>query len=272
MKNFDMKYFEDLWAEIDKKENPQQFWDKRAEKFNQKSHTKKNRLTDTLDDLKKKGLCSSDKVLDIGCATGKLAMEIGKIAHRVHGIDISPNMIAYAKENAQEAQMSNLSYEVAAWSEVSLKEKAWEKKFDWVIASMTPGVQDLATLKKMTEASRKHCFISTFVERTNSIEEQLKKKFTFIQPKRDFKNGTYCIFNLLWLQGFKPEIRYINATYSNELTVDEAMNIFAIHPLISVNEKEKIKLYFQEIAVDDKLLETVQSTISFIYWDVTKDV
>lgn len=261
-------YYDHLWGEIDRKENPVDFWNKRADGFNRKSSTKKNRLTDTVDFLLEHGMAKTDTVLDIGCATGKLAMKMYPHVAYIHGTDVSPKMIQYAKENVADAKLENLSFEVSTWSDVDIVQKGWVHTYDWVIASMTPAIQNLDTLKKMIQVSKKHCFIATIVERKNLLEEELRKHFPFVERRTDFKQGTNCIFNLLWLMGYTPEVRYIETTYQNELTIEEGMNIFHIHSL-DLAQKQQIQVYFEQSCVNGKIIESANTKVAFIYWQVS---
>lgn len=53
-------------------------------------------------ELTKKYLNPGNVVLDYGCATGSIALEIAGMAKAVHGIDISTNMVEIAKCKADE--------------------------------------------------------------------------------------------------------------------------------------------------------------------------
>jgi 2-polyprenyl-3-methyl-5-hydroxy-6-metoxy-1,4-benzoquinol methylase len=50
------------------------------------------------------------RILDIACGTGILAIALSKRGHRVHGVDVSPKMIAVAESKS--AGMANISFEV----------------------------------------------------------------------------------------------------------------------------------------------------------------
>lgn len=50
------------------------------------------------------------RILDLACGTGTLAVELAKLGHHVHGIDISPEMIE--KANSKSAGLANLTFEV----------------------------------------------------------------------------------------------------------------------------------------------------------------
>jgi 2-polyprenyl-3-methyl-5-hydroxy-6-metoxy-1,4-benzoquinol methylase len=70
----------------------------------------------------KKYLNASSLVLDYGCATGSIALEIAGMAKEVRGIDISANMIEIAKRKADERGIKNIAFTKAAIFDESLKE------------------------------------------------------------------------------------------------------------------------------------------------------
>ena len=65
------------------------------------------------------------RILDLACGTGTLAVELAKLGHRVHGIDISPEMIQ--KATLKSPDFSNLTFEVEDMSGFS-----GEDRFDLV--------------------------------------------------------------------------------------------------------------------------------------------
>ena len=73
-------------------------------------------------EMTKKYLNPSSVVLDYGCATGSIALEIAGMAKEVHGIDISSNMIEIAKSKADERNIKNIGFARAAIFDESLKE------------------------------------------------------------------------------------------------------------------------------------------------------
>ena len=74
----------------------------------------------------KKYLDASTAVLDYGCATGSIALEIASMAKEVRGIDISTNMIEIAKRKADERGMKNIAFTKATIFDESLKEGTFE--------------------------------------------------------------------------------------------------------------------------------------------------
>lgn len=56
------------------------------------------------------GLKPTDTVLEIGTATGKLAMALAPLCRQVYAIDISGTMLAYAREKAAKQGLGNIEF------------------------------------------------------------------------------------------------------------------------------------------------------------------
>jgi 2-polyprenyl-3-methyl-5-hydroxy-6-metoxy-1,4-benzoquinol methylase len=74
----------------------------------------------------KKYLNPGSVVLDYGCATGSIALEIASMAKAVHGIDISSNMVEIAKSKADERNIKNVGFARAAIFDESLGQELFD--------------------------------------------------------------------------------------------------------------------------------------------------
>ena len=74
----------------------------------------------------KKYLNPGSVVLDYGCATGSIALEIASMAKAVHGIDISSNMVEIAKSKADERNIKNVGFARAAIFDESLGQESFD--------------------------------------------------------------------------------------------------------------------------------------------------
>jgi 2-polyprenyl-3-methyl-5-hydroxy-6-metoxy-1,4-benzoquinol methylase len=80
--------------------------------------------------MSKKYLNPGSVVLDYGCATGSIALEMASMAKEVHGIDISSNMIEIAKRKADERNIKNISFAGAA----IFDERLGRESFDVILS------------------------------------------------------------------------------------------------------------------------------------------
>ena len=76
--------------------------------------------------LSKKYLNPNSVVLDYGCATGSIALEIASLTKEVHGIDISSNMVEIAKTKADERNIKNVGFTWAAIFDESLGNESFD--------------------------------------------------------------------------------------------------------------------------------------------------
>jgi cyclopropane fatty-acyl-phospholipid synthase-like methyltransferase len=95
-----LDYFDKIWLSHEKAgmKNADKMWDARASEFNKMG--KDERVDIIMGLLQEKDMLNHNStVLDVGCGPGKFVLEFAKKARHVVGVDISPKMLEYAKEN-----------------------------------------------------------------------------------------------------------------------------------------------------------------------------
>lgn len=86
-----------------------QFWDDLAERYAKKpvedvpAYQRKLAAT-------KARLTPTDVILDIGCGTGSLALELSPLVSQVHSLDISSEMLKIARQKAADQGASNITF------------------------------------------------------------------------------------------------------------------------------------------------------------------
>src|SRR5262249_2420945 len=83
--------------------------------------------------LKRLGLKSGDRLLDIGCGTGEPGLAAaGWVAPggRVHAVDVTPEMLAIARQRAAALRIRNIEFQQAAAEEI----KAPAAPYDAVVS------------------------------------------------------------------------------------------------------------------------------------------
>src|SRR5262245_5580921 len=67
-----------------------------------------------------------DRVLDVGCAEGLIALAVAPLVECVYGFDISPARIESARILAEQRGIVNATFDVASVEDVGLAPKAWD--------------------------------------------------------------------------------------------------------------------------------------------------
>ncbi len=273
----DLHLFEQEWEKSgSRKAAGQSFWDSRAGEFNDKAYTGEgaSRLASTLKLLQERGvLTPQTELLDIGCGPGRYAVEFARQAKSVVATDVSPKMIDWAKGHRDAAGLANLELLVADWAALDLAAQGWEKKFDLVFAAMCPAINSRAALAKMNEASRKWCFMSHFVRRSDQIKDEVMRRFQGEKMGGGHGHNVYFAFNILWHMGLHPEITYIDANWETRMTMKEAVDFYLLHlnldgPLAPAQEKD-LREYLGSVAnADGSIVEQVTAKIAWMIWQV----
>lgn len=275
-REMDIQHFASLWNEGKAaKASRTSFWDNRADEFNKlvAQGTADERTRKIVEFMSHHNLFTANSsILDIGCGPGRFAVEFAKKSSTVTCLDISGKMLDYAQKNAAASNLSNISFENLNWDDANLDEYGWRKKFDLVIAINSPGIHDLITLKKMIEASKGYCFLSHFVERSDSVQDILRTEILKLKDPKFYINTIYSIFNILWLSGYYPNITYIDTDREHIRSVEEACTYYGTlfeTGSDQTNERNKlIKNYLEQISLNGYVRERVQTKTAWIFWKV----
>ncbi|HEY1419624.1 MAG TPA: class I SAM-dependent methyltransferase [Candidatus Dormibacteraeota bacterium] len=89
-----------------------------------------------VDELREWGgdrLVRGQRVLDLGCGDGRLALGVAPVARTVVGVDPDPEAIAAARKNSRTARVGNVRFAVGAAQDLRFPNES----FDVVILSWT---------------------------------------------------------------------------------------------------------------------------------------
>lgn len=229
----DSSIFDAYWADRQPaRSDMADFWTRRASSFNAhgaEADSSAYRQALVTRVAARAGIGKQDAVLDVGCGPGRHALEFAQVAGSVEGCDIAPGMIECAKANAAEACVGNANFRVLDWAQADLEQMGWNKRFGLVFASRTPAVYDRFSLNKMTEASAGFCCLLTQVTGYNSVRRELAPIAGDDRREDMTRRGLYCAFNILWLQGFYPEVEYLERSWDSECSLDEAVLMYTRH-------------------------------------------
>lgn len=269
----DRSFYENILSRNLKKDiDAEKMWDEKAVKFNSpkdKSHSGFSKRV--IEILNSKNYLKGFNILDVGGGGGRYAVPFAKIAKSVTMTDISGNMIDFAKEKAECENVKNIDFLKMIWEESNLEKLDMEKKYDLVFASMCPAVRTAEGLKRMNIASRKYCHINQLILDTDTFIEFVKKRFNLekiYNPHND-RDAVFATFNLLWIDGYNPEINYLWDFEEFELAVEEFYEKY--ERLLKRVEEEtdyKIKELIEEYVNENGFKINKTRTMAMISWEV----
>ena len=265
----DKEYYKHLLEKNNSQEiDAENMWDTRAESFNKAQQNDKTGFAKNVTKLlEEKDILKGKDVLDIGGGSGRYALEFSQFAKSITVTDISKNMLDLALENAKKQDINNIYVEKLDFENANIKELGLYKKFDLSFSSMCPALRTVKGLENMIKTSKKYCVINQFVKDTNNFRQNILNKTGLTDeyhPHND-RDVTNALFNLLWLKGYNPEIRYLKSSINMRLTKDE-VNV-KYQKLLERVENETI--FKKEDFLMNETFEIVTDTIlAIIMWEV----
>ena len=100
------------------------FWDKKAKRYD--AQTVKGPNYAKRIERVKAWLEDTDIVLDVGCASAQITLDLAPHLGQIHGIDVSANMIEIATKRAQEAGVHNARFSQLDPADPSLAEASFD--------------------------------------------------------------------------------------------------------------------------------------------------
>lgn len=139
------------------------FWDDLAERYakqpiaNPEAYQRKLKVT-------KARLRPGDRILDVGCGTGSLALELAPHVGHVDAVDLSSAMIDIANDKARKAGVKNVRFHVGTLDDLSFEPQSFDGICAYNILHLVP-------------------------DRIGTIE----KIFTLLKPGGFFISSTVCL-------------------------------------------------------------------------------
>ncbi len=245
-------------------------WDARADEFSDSQKKKEPELTDRVTEfLLAKGFLGGLDVLDVGGGAGRYAVPFAAYAKKVVMTDISGRMLERAQENAERTGRSNLEYVKLDWTAADPASSGWEGRFDLVFASMCPAVKSREGIDKMSAVSGGRCVINQMIESKDTVAEMLREELA-IRPSYDPHNdrdSVQGIFNILWLQGYEPEITYLKERMEVRLSVEEAASRYTRKFGEAAAERGlSLKGILSGCAEGGEIVVKNRTTLAMIFW------
>jgi len=255
-----------------------EYWDNAAATYNQdKDEVKEHRLEKTISVLKRNNLLFDNmQVLEIGCGTGTLAMELARHNAKITALDFSEKMLERFKNDITPDIEKNIIILHKDWHQIDIKAEKWDKKFDLVIAFMSPGVASSESFFKMMNCSKKACAMQGWAaKRTHPILSDLWRLINKT-PLEDKPQSILYKINLLFSLNYFPEISFSSIKWQHTATVDEEckrqISFFKKTSTKTYEELEKIiRPYLEDIAEDNIISRRHKGLTAMAIWNMDTD-
>ncbi len=173
-------------------------------------------------------LAGGESILDMGCGTGELAIQLASLGHKVFAADFSREMLRYLDKILWEQGVFNVKPVLMSWEDDWSEHGIVENCVDVAIASRSMMVPDLGeAIDKLSLTAREKVAITLSTGSTPGEDSKLLDAI----GRRSVcgYDLEYCL-NILFQMGYTPELRYIESdkpdTYATE---DEAYKALIKH-------------------------------------------
>ncbi len=164
---------------------------------------------------------SGTSILDIGCGNGIYALPLAGEAAMVTGLDDSETMIARMTEVVEMERIRNVRAVKAAWKDIDIAARGFEKAFDIVWISMSPAVQTAQDFERMERCARKWCiYIGWGRKRKNAFMEEI---FGLHGMQYDPPPGVGAAYDILASMGKTPSLDYFETSWEWTGPAEEAL-------------------------------------------------
>lgn len=195
-------------------------------------------------------------ILDIGAASGIFTIPFAEKGASVTAVEPSELLVSLMKETIPPALESKIEIVNERYEEISIKDKGWEKKYDFAFASMCPAMSDWETIEQAINCARKYVYISTMAgHKEHTLMDELKDVLGVTSSHQVGDMG--YIQQLLYLKG-----------YSYTMIITREVNSFEV-PVEEIIEKLPEWLNTYELPSDEDSLRLAEDYINDTYKDST---
>lgn len=251
-----------------------EFWNKRSENYskNIEKDQRKKRINEILEFLEEAGFNpKGSRVLDIGCGPGTLSIPLSKLGTEVTALDISSGMLDRLKDAVKKESLPVDVIECSWWT-ADIDELGFRKKFDLVIASMTPGIRDVDNFNTMMACSKNLCYYSNFLRRDEDRAYREIRSSILGEKSENNMNGIIYPFMYLYLSGYRPSLRINHSEWEEELNwkeaAEQAMGFIGRGRDFEEETKQKIMDYYQNASPNGTYRSESDVYTGMMVWEV----
>lgn len=255
-----------VYGEFKNSDDPEQFWGPFAKMYDKMSRLEKSFTKNQIDVLDFK---ETDVVLDIGCGTGRLSIPIAKRVKKVISMDVSSNMLEYAKKYAEEEGVENIEFHKLNWHDYELVKKL--EPPDVVVVSRTEALGDI---EKLNNLAKRRIYMLCFANGPSLREVQLDL-FKGVEGNPQFESnykrelGYNVDFNKVYDMGIDVSIVIVKDGFTKEYNskAEAYMDLKSLGVLDPSQEsifQANVNKYLEETS--NGKIRFLRKTSSYVMW------
>ena len=227
---------------------PQKYWDELANRYPR--YNDPSILADSkfiFENAKNFGINIQDKtILDIGCSTGTLALNIANFAKQIDALDSSLQMLEVFENDSNCLNFSNkINIHRSSWADFNIT-----KKYDIAIASMTPAINTDDLKSKFISSANDKIYVGWGDYKYNNVLDKLFEILKIDNQKAFGQAGRFCKF--LENLNIKYELIYFQSSWSDVHKKSDAISYCK-------NHLERFDVKIDDNFLDDFLDDFVQN-------------
>ncbi len=209
-------------------------------------------------------------ILDVGCGAGKYCTALADDCSKAVGTDLSPKMVEYARQKATLYGKTNTQFRCDNWSNIDIEKEGLIHQFDLVMACMTPAICNYDTFKKFLDCSKGAGIFCSGTRRTDTVTDVIDKMLGIDKSDKKRDKSVIYVFNVLWENGYYPNIEYIDQSWDSDMTLEKAYNVYINRCKAKYNidneQEQIIKKYLDDISQNGVVYEKITTTKAVVYW------
>ena len=213
------------------------------------------------------------RVLDIGCGVGKYGVMLAELGCDVTLTDISPEMLRRAEENMA-PYASPWRCFACDFHAVTGQEPVFASGFDFSFSTMSPAVQDVETVRKMSRMTRGWCFLSRFSAWQQPLRDAVMRR-AGLEPRPQFSDPAADCAALqaaVTAAGFHPQVQVVDYVWEDWRSPEDMADYLLRHSFDDTEDRAALTGRLAEAArslcgSDGAVNDRVETKVAWIYWD-----
>lgn len=193
-----------------------------ADFYNKMAAMEKQR---TLNQVNALPLLPEDTLLDMGCGPGRLSVPLAARVKSVTALDMSEDVLAYCRQNAQTAGLTNLTTQLMDFHEAVPGQNV--EKHDVVICSRSVALHEL---RKLSGFAKRMAAIVTFANAPTIpqlLEDIFKDTGGEDKKRPPFRHGMdrrinyNMMYNIVYDMGYEPNVKIVEDGFTKDFATKE---------------------------------------------------